>query len=200
MFKTVVVSVFVAAATAHNVSHVHDHPLHGRTRTCGVRDLTHDEFLAAEEHRMARLRELGPSVAASGATINVHFHVITNAAGQGAITDDQITKQIQVLNDAYAPGNWKFVLASKDVYANDAWYTMAPGTRAESDCKNALRKGGASDLNMYSANIGDGLLGWATFPKDYSKSPKMDGVVILNSAFPGGDIEHCKSSLLSRGY
>jgi len=160
----------------------------GALRTCGVRDLTAEEFATAETERETVLKSMqleGVELTAGG-SIGVYVHVITNSTGGGNIPDAQITNQINVLNAAYAPGGWKFVLKAKDITANDSWYTMQPGTVAETNCKNALRKGTAADLNLYTANIGGGLLGWATFPKDYAKSPKMDGVVVLYSSLPGG--------------
>jgi hypothetical protein len=161
-------------------------------RGCGVRDLTNEEFIAAENDVHARLQKMRARGVQTtiGATIPVHMHVITNSKGEGSLSDKMINDQIAVLNAAYAPGNWKFTLASKDVTANDEWYTMSPGTRAETQCKTTLRKGGADELNLYSANIGGGLLGWATFPKDYASEPEMDGVVILYSSFPGGSAQH----------
>jgi len=160
----------------------------GALRTCGVRDLTAEEFATAETERETVLKSMqleGVELTAGG-SIGVYVHVITNSTGGGNIPDAQITNQINVLNAAYAPGGWKFVLKAKDITANDSWYTMQPGTPAETNAKNALRKGTAADLNLYTANIGGGLLGWATFPKDYAKSPKMDGVVVLYSSLPGG--------------
>jgi len=137
-------------------------------------------------------------------TINVYFHVITNSSGQGGVSSTQINNQISVMNTAYAGGDngrapnqgpsdqptaampFRFVLAGTDTTANDSWYTMTPSSAAEKAAKTALRRGGAGDLNIYTANIGQGLLGWSTFPSDYSRSPSMDGVVVLNASLPGG--------------
>jgi hypothetical protein len=157
-------------------------------RKCGVVDLTDQEFDFAENHRNQRLKDVKSLV--TGGTVGVYFHTITNTKGEGAIPSSQIAAQIDVLNKAYAPGAWTFVLKGTDVTANDDWYTVAPGKPAETNMKTALRKGGASDLNLYSANIGGGLLGWATFPKDYASAPKMDGVVALYTSFPGGSATH----------
>lgn len=68
-----------------------------------------------------------------------------------------------MLNDAFQ-GKFKFVLVGTDRTRNDAWYRMGYGSTAELQAKTALRKGTYKTLNLYSANLGGGLLGWATFP------------------------------------
>ncbi len=125
--------------------------------------------------------------AATGGTINVYWHVINagTSTSQGNVSDAQIASQISVLNAAYASTGWQFTLVSTDRTTNTSWYTCAGGT-CETQMKNALRQGTADDLNFYTNNMGQGLLGWATFPSDYNRSPKMDGVVVLSSSLPGG--------------
>jgi hypothetical protein len=121
-------------------------------------------------------------------TVPVYFHVINNGSGvsNGDIPQSQIDNQIAVLNAAYAATPFHYELAGVTRTTNSSWYKMSPGSPAESDAKNALHTGGADALNLYTANPGGGLLGWATFPWSYKASPTMDGVVILYSSLPGG--------------
>ncbi|HEY5933980.1 MAG TPA: zinc metalloprotease, partial [Kofleriaceae bacterium] len=67
-----------------------------------------------------------------------------------------------------------------------AWYTVGYGSSEEAAMKAALRQGEEDALNIYLANLGDGLLGWATFPWDGAPAGSMDGVVVLTESLPGG--------------
>jgi hypothetical protein len=120
----------------------------------------------------------------TGAVIPVHWHVITNGTS-GNLSDTMLSKQITVLNAAYAGSGFSFQAVSKDVTNNATWYNgITDGTAAEKAMKTALHIGGKQDLNLYTANLGGGLLGWATFPK--STVDPMDGVVMLDQSLPGG--------------
>ena len=128
---------------------------------------------------------------ATGGTINVYFHVINKGSGvaNGDVSDSIINAQMRVLNDAFAPWGWSFVLESVDRTTNATWYTAGYGSNAERQMKEALRKGSADDLNIYSLNPGGGLLGWATFPSSYKAQPEQDGVVVLFGSLPRGGEE-----------
>ena len=190
-------------ALAGTASAAHD--FHGKPRACGtiqptgldaeLRELNYLQMLA-DRSRMNQRPGGGngggggtpppPPPPFTPVTINVYFHIITNASGSGAPTAQMISNQIAVLNAAYGSHGFQFTLAGTDTTKNDAWYAVTPGTTAESQMKTALRVGTADDLNLYSANIGQGLLGWATFPSSYASKPSDDGVVVLNSSLPGG--------------
>jgi Pregnancy-associated plasma protein-A len=160
---------------------------YGKIR-CGTKDLDEATARAADDYARAMFAQVGGSRAAGAAPIQVYWHVINKGTGtaNGDIPSSQISGQITVLNNAFAGTGYSFVLAAVNRTTNAAWYTATNGTTAERDMKNALRQGSADDLNIYSNNMGGGLLGWATFPSSYASSPKMDGVVILFSSVPGG--------------
>jgi pregnancy-associated plasma protein-A len=152
---------------------------------CGTRDLDEATAAAIEDYTR-RTMQLSPLPAATGGVIDVYWHTITNTSGQGALSSQAINTQINVLNNAFAPSGWSFRLVATDSTANNSWFTMGSGSAAETQAKNALRRGTADDLNIYTASLGGGLLGWATFPSSYGSRPKDDGVVILYSSLPGG--------------
>lgn len=120
-------------------------------------------------------------------TVRVYWHTITDGS-RGAVSASTISSQVSVLNKAYSGTGLSFSLAGSDSTSNASWYTVTPGSTAERDMKKALRRGTMADLNLYSANIGQGLLGWATFPK--SSYDVMDGVVVLTGSLPGGSATH----------
>ncbi|WP_299442530.1 zinc metalloprotease [uncultured Phycicoccus sp.] len=116
--------------------------------------------------------------------IPVHWHVITDGS-KGNLTSSELASQLSVLNNAYAGTGFSFQTASTDYTNNPSWYNgLTNGSSAERQMKNALHTGGKGDLNMYTADLGGGLLGWATFPK--SQVDPMDGVVMLDESLPGG--------------
>jgi hypothetical protein len=152
-----------------------------------VRDLTESQ-LAQVNAQFEQDRKVGDYRAIGSVTVPVYFHVINKGTGisNGDVTSTMITSQMNVLNAAYANTPFKFVLQSTDRTTNSTWFNLAQGSTAESQMKNALRKGGSGSLNFYTANLSGGLLGWATFPSSYASNPKMDGVVVLYSSLPGG--------------
>jgi hypothetical protein len=158
---------------------------------CGTRDV--DDIEKAEldgtASRVARVHRTPGSV-----VVPVYVHVISGGAGvdNGDLPDGMIYNQIDVLNKAYGGQNgalatpFTFQLVGIDRTRNASLFGMSPGSVQEAIAKAVLHKGDARTLNLYTANPGGGLLGWATFPWDYTKSPQMDGVVILHSSLPGG--------------
>lgn len=156
-------------------------------RSCATRNLPEREMEAIEAHVASVMqRRSAQGISIQAVSIPVYFHVITSTSGQGNLSSTDISRQMQVLNSAYSGTGFSFTLAGTDYTANNTWFTMGYGTTAERQAKAALRRGSADDLNIYTANLGGGLLGWATFPSSYNSSPSSDGVVLLYSSLPGG--------------
>jgi pregnancy-associated plasma protein-A len=162
---------------------------------CGTRQVSAREALAIDialEQFKAQLTPATLERDPGSVTVNVYFHVITATNNEGNLDDASIAAQIEALNASYsgtaggANTPFRFMLVAVDRTANGAWFTAGPDTVAEQEMKAALRQGTAKDLNIYTNNPPEGLLGWATFPTDYESAPLNDGVVILYASLPGG--------------
>ena len=124
-------------------------------------------------------------------------HVITAEDGSGGVTVQQVRDQMKVINDGFrgvtspdaAPTRFRFVLKRLHYVPNDDWFNWELNddfteSEAAIEAKTTLHRGGWRTLNMYIANLGSGLLGYATFPQDGVLA--LDGVVLLNESLPGG--------------
>jgi hypothetical protein len=162
------------------------------------------EAAAAAEKKTAqrmRTRRITTSAVsnASSVTIDVRWHVVTRKNGTGTVSRDRIRRQLAVLNDAFAGRGaaagstdtiFRFETKSIDHTANNDWYNWSDPDFDPSDndeAKAALHRGGFDDLNIYLTALGDGALGYATFPFDTTLT--QDGVVLLNESLPGGSAE-----------
>ena len=138
-----------------------------------------------------------PLMAAGSVTIPTVFHVVSKETLSGAAEtrmDTMIAAQMDVLNDAFAgttaadaaDSPFRFDLVKTTHTVNPTWNTVVPG-KVERDMKQALHEGDSRTLNVYVADIGAGLLGWAYFPKGYNNGRDfIDGVVMLDESMPGG--------------
>lgn len=138
-----------------------------------------------------------PLMAPGSVTIPTVFHVVSKEKLTGAAAtrmDTMIAAQMDVLNDAFAgttaddaaDSPFRFDLVETTRTVNPTWNTVVPG-KVERDMKKALHQGDSKTLNVYVADIGAGLLGWAYFPKGYNNGRDfVDGVVMLDESMPGG--------------
>jgi hypothetical protein len=131
------------------------------------------------QNRVSKVRTMR---AAASITVRVHFQVVYGSAGN--VSDSTLQRQLDVLNDAYADSNVTFTLSEIKRTRNASWFSNPEGY--ERQMKSSLHTGNAQDLNIYTADLGSSLLGWATFPSSYRSQPSMDGVVIHYQSLPGG--------------
>jgi Pregnancy-associated plasma protein-A len=115
--------------------------------------------------------------------IPIRFHIIHQGT-QGYLPDRQLKAQVALLNRTYAPASIEFKIADVNLHENESWFTHEPGSDAEVEMKTTLCTDTAGSLNIYTAEPGGGLLGYATFPWWYADTPQLDGVVIHHASLP----------------
>ncbi|KAI0796517.1 metalloprotease [Abortiporus biennis] len=193
MFQAIFIAALLGAAQ------IFAHPVNGTAAVeitrCGT-VISQEKLVAAEAHFQANKVEKSAFVhidAVAAATVPVYFHVISkdSTTAGGNIPDSQIASQISTLNTDYAGSGLTFTLAGTTRTVNSQWFNqVGPDSSLQTTMKNQLRQGGANALNVYTVGFtsgsGAGLLGYSTFPSDYSSDPTDDGVVILFSSLPGG--------------
>lgn len=152
-------------------------------------------YAASRTDEVAQLADAS-TLAAGSVSVNTIFHIISDhslSTRESRRINGLVAAQMVVLNDSYAGTTggantpFRFNLAKTTYTVNSEWYTVTPG-KTEMDMKSALHEGDSETLNVYAANIGDGLLGWAYFPQTYNggSGAVKDGVVILDESMPGG--------------
>ncbi len=166
------------------------------SRAADTRDMSLTQQRAIERRTAKILAAKGYSAKraqadATGGSVPVYIHVMLDKAGNGDVTQTQINNQIAVLNKTFAgqeaPGvaantGFTFTLAGVDRFRNNRWHT----DRQSTTYRSQTRKGGANALNIWLVDFQ--YLGIATFPWDYAKSPRIDGIRVNYGSLPGGPI------------
>jgi Pregnancy-associated plasma protein-A len=163
--------------------------------------LTRAEAAAMEARNQRILDRSGirPAARPNGSVrIDVHFHGVTDRGGHGFVSKKRFKRQIKVLNKAFAGRTgpkavdtpFRFRLASIDRVKKSKWSNADPSTKLgrkrHRAMQRALHVGDARDLNVYTVGPKFPLLGYAYFPSNYQRFPKLDGVVLLSGSLPGG--------------
>jgi hypothetical protein len=155
------------------------------------RDVSAAEMRAIEARTAKILAAKGaPKQGLASATVPVYFHVMRDAAGNGDVTDQQISQQMAVLNETFggressqaSNTGFTFTLSGTFRYNNNLWHK----DKQSASYRKQTRKGGSNALNVWLVDFS--YLGIATFPWDYSRNPGVDGIRVHFDSLPGGSI------------
>jgi hypothetical protein len=130
-------------------------------------------------------------------TVPLWVHVISD--GREGVPDAAIGPQVETLNAAYGgrlggvDTGIRFDLRGVTHTDNPLWFRRP--LLSETAMKQRLRRGGPETLNLYVAQLGELVLGYATYPHWYPGRPVNDGVVIDWRSLPGGSLRD-----FSKGY
>jgi hypothetical protein len=159
-------------------------------RVCGVKPLPSATAMRIDKQVESAKRAGFQPRGVGQVTIDAYVHVITTDDGAfGDVPDSVIDEQIKRLNRAYEASPFLFRFSPKQIDRTPAttWYYLERGSPEEADMKRYLREGDAGALNLYIVSPLDALLGWATYPWDFTQATRdLDGVVVAVDSLPGG--------------
>jgi len=169
---------------------VHTTDLRGRIPRDDVHLAGLDELTRWMQRHPARAARSGER-AGGPVTVPVAFHVIRRdlTPEGGNVPASQIAAQMKVLNDSFsgrtggARTGFRFELESVDRTTARKWFHLT-GYGQDAAMKAALKVGGPDTLNIYSANLGALLLGYAYLAQDADEVGVLDGVVIHYKSLP----------------
>ncbi|KAK7941538.1 metalloprotease [Apiospora aurea] len=143
-------------------------------RLCGFKEPTAEDvaiaqsFAAQEAEALAASNETMSLQAQTN--VNVYFHVIatSQSTSGGYISASSLTRQLDAMNERFAPYGFSFTQAGADWTVNSAWARDG----SELTMKRQLRKG---DVQGPQPSVSSG-----------SSDFYYDGVSVLGSTVPGG--------------
>jgi hypothetical protein len=169
----------------------------GAARGLDHRDVSAREVRAIEARTERILDRKAAAAAATAALTNskasipVYVHEMRAANGAGDVSPTQIQAQISVLNQTYSGADVNepagvaarntgvhFVLAGSDEYLNNAWH----GDKQSTTYRARTRRGEKNALNIWLVDFR--FLGIATFPWDYARNPRIDGIRVQYNSLP----------------
>ena len=156
-------------------------------RNCGTPNPTRQDLTQVERARLRLAQEKPLTGLQVGGPIRVAFHVLTSGK-QGQVSDAQVAAQMAELNRAYAGIGYSFQLVQVDRTDQGGWFRMNIFAGSERHAKEALAVDPAHTLNVYTAYLGNRLLGWAYLPWYFPEDYFMHGVVIHYASLPGGPL------------
>ncbi len=119
-------------------------------------------------------------------TVPVRFHEIIKSTGNGGgdLSDARIQAQIDALNTGFAGTGFTFELAENTETVKPQWFNLIGANGAEPRyfrgggkevaMKKLLSDDDPATLDVYSASLGQFLLGWAWFPSDFTDATSSD--------------------------
>lgn len=162
-------------------------PRSSSAQRCGTRDVSRVEMHDIEQRLSRTVPPSGGSLLAK-VNVDVYFHVVENSVGDGTVTDTDIGDQMTVLNAAFLPAGFRFVLKGVTRIENAEWHGLKMGSPQEMDMKRSLRMRGTAVLNIYLTTNADEVVGWATYPSNVAAAQEYDGVVLDHRTLPNGSL------------